>query len=237
MNAVLGLQHWIYANVVHALQSLHTTGLAEMPVLIASSFAFGMLHALLPGHGKSVLASYYAGEGRLAGAIGSSSLLILVHVGTAVLMVLTGFVIVQRTIGAAGRAPELEHASQVLIVLVGLWLLWRAVRPHDHNHNRSGVVLAIVTGMVPCPLTTFIMTYAVANGLVAPGLLLSAVFAAGMIVTVGSFPLLAVLLRTRLLPLLARTERWRESLGHGLEISAALAVLAIGIGPLLGSRA
>jgi ABC-type nickel/cobalt efflux system permease component RcnA len=33
--------------------------------LIGAAFGFGMLHALLPGHRKSVLASYYAGDGRL----------------------------------------------------------------------------------------------------------------------------------------------------------------------------
>ena len=139
--------------------------------------------------------------------------------------------IVQRTIGAAGRAPALEHTSQGLIVLVGLWLLWRALRSHSHDHDRSGPALAIVTGMVPCPLTTFIMTYAVANGLV--GLLLSATFAAGMIVTVASFPLLAVLLRTRLLPVMARTEAWRGRIGRGLEIGAAVAVILLGLWPLI----
>ena len=66
MNAIFGLQHWIYGSAIHALQGLHTAGLAGVPPLIAAAFAFGMLHALLPGHGKSVLASYYAGDGRLA---------------------------------------------------------------------------------------------------------------------------------------------------------------------------
>jgi hypothetical protein len=54
-----------------------------------------------------------------------------------------------------------------------------------------------------------------------------------MIVTVAAFPLVAVLLRTRLLPVMARRESWRGRLGHGLEISAALAVLLLGLGPLL----
>jgi nickel/cobalt transporter (NicO) family protein len=148
-------------------------------------------------------------------------------------MVLTGFAIAQRTIGAAGRSTRLEHASQVLIAFVGLWLLWRAFRPHSHDHDRSGPALAVVTGMVPCPLTTFIMTYATAHGLIGAGLLLSAMFAAGMIVTVAVFPLLAVLLRTRFLPLLAFTEAWRGRIGFGLELGAALSVLTIGAWPLL----
>jgi hypothetical protein len=63
-------------------------------------------------------------------------------------------------------------------------------------------------------------------------LILAGTFATGMIVTVAAFPLLAVLLRNRLLPLLARTASWRRRIGRGLEIGAAVAVLMLGLWPL-----
>ncbi|MFG1306992.1 hypothetical protein V5F34_22970 [Xanthobacter autotrophicus] len=233
MGTILDLQRWLYGGALDALNALRTVGVGGLPALIGAAFGFGMLHALLPGHGKAVLASHYAGDGRLLGALGSSTVLILTHVGSAVLLVLGGFVVLQRTIGGAGRAPVLEHASQILIVLIGMWLLWRALRPHTHAHDRSGPVLAFVTGLVPCPLTTFIMTYALANGLMVSGLILSGTFAAGMIFTVASFPLLAVLLRTRLLPLLARTETLRVRTGYILEVGAALGVILLGLWPLI----
>jgi nickel/cobalt exporter len=233
MGTIFDLQRWLYTGALEALNALRTAGVAGLPALIGAAFGFGMLHALLPGHDKSVLASYYAAGGRFLGALGSSTILILTHVGSAVVLVLSGFVILQRTIGGAGRAPALEHASQALIVLFGLWLLWRAFRPHSHDHDRSGPALAFVTGLVPCPLTTFIMTYAVANGLVASGLILAGTFAAGMVISVAAFPLLAVLLRTRLLPVMARTETWRGRIGRVLEIGAALAVILLGLWPLI----
>jgi ABC-type nickel/cobalt efflux system permease component RcnA len=46
--------------------------------------------------------------------------------------VLGGLVVLRRTIGGAGRAPDLEYASQTLIVLLGLWLLWRACHSHAY---------------------------------------------------------------------------------------------------------
>jgi nickel/cobalt transporter (NicO) family protein len=233
MGMIFELQRWLYTAALEALNALRTTGVAGLPALIGAAFGFGMLHALLPGHGKSVLASYYAGDGRFLGALGSSTILILTHVGSAVVLVLSGFVILQRTIGGAGRAPALEHTSQILIVLVGLWLLWRAFRPHSHDHDRSGPALAFVTGLVPCPLTTFIMTYAIANGLVASGLILAGTFAAGMVISVAAFPLLAVLLRTRLLPVMARTETRRGRIGQILEMGAALAVILLGLWSLI----
>src|SRR4051812_33442880 len=37
-------------------------------------------------------------------------------------------------------------------------------------HSRGGKMLAIVTGLIPCPLTTFIVTYALTRGMLATGL-------------------------------------------------------------------
>lgn len=233
MDWLISLQRGLHADALAALKAVPDAGLIGLPPLIAAAFSFGMLHALLPGHGKSLLAAHYAGDGHWSGALLSSTIIILTHVGSAILLVMTGAAILQRTLVGAGRAPMLERASQVLIVLVGLWLLWRAFRPHEHGPARSGATLAFVGGLIPCPLTTFIMSYAVANGLIGAGLILSGSFAAVMILTVVAFPLLAVLFRTQLMGLLNRTAGWRHQAGFGLEVMAALAVVALGAWPLL----
>jgi ABC-type nickel/cobalt efflux system permease component RcnA len=235
MGAIFELQRSLYMSAIHALSALHTAGPAGLRDLIATAFGFGMLHALLPGHGKSVLASYYAGDGRLRGALGSSALFVVTHVGSAIILVLAGLVVLQRTIAGPGRAPAIELASQILIVLIGLWVLWRALRSRPHDHDPSAPALAIATGLVPCPLTTFVMTYAVTNGVIASGLVLSGAFAVGMVVTVAAFPLLTVILRTKLLSLMTRTEAWRSRVGRGLEIVAGAALILIGAQPLLSS--
>ena len=55
-----------------------------------------------------------------------------------------------------------------------------------------------------------------------------------IITRVGSavVPLLAVLLRTRLLPVMAHTEACRGRIGHGLAVAAAVAVALLGLWPL-----
>jgi nickel/cobalt transporter (NicO) family protein len=77
-----------------------------------------MAHALMPGHGKSVVVSYYLGRpSRIMHAVVSSSILVLTHVGMAVLLVTAGFAVIQRTVAGAGRAPYLEAASSALIIM------------------------------------------------------------------------------------------------------------------------
>lgn len=233
MDWAIGFQRGLHTQALAALKALPDAGLAGMPALVVAAFSFGMLHALLPGHGKSLLAAHYAGDGHCRGAMLSSAILILTHVGSAIVIVLTGAAVIQRTLVGAGRAPILERSSQILIVLVGLWLLWRAFRPHRHDYGRSGPALAFVGGLVPCPLTTFIMAYAVANGLVLAGVLLSATFASGMIVTVVAFPLAAILLRGRLVAILDRSYALQRRIGFGLEVAAAMSVTALGLWPLI----
>ena len=105
MNALYELQRGLYGGVLDALKTLQTQGWESYPGLIAAAFSFGLLHALLPGHGKSVLAACYAGDGRMSGAVMSSIVLIVTHVGSAIVLVLGGFAVLQRTIVGAGRAP------------------------------------------------------------------------------------------------------------------------------------
>lgn len=116
---------------------------------------------------------------------------------------------------------------------IGLWLLWRAVWLHTHDHDRSGLALAFVMGLVPCSFTSFSRTCALVHGALMSGLVLSGAFAAVMILTVAACPLRAVLLRTRFLSLLAHTAMLRMRAGQVLEAGAALVVILLGLRPLI----
>ena len=64
-----------------------------------------------------------------------------------------------------------------------------------------------------CPLTTFIMSYALARGMLAAGLAVTAAMTIGMIATIGGIALAAAFARDRFLGLLNRTEGWRHRVG------------------------
>jgi nickel/cobalt transporter (NicO) family protein len=233
MQSLLELQRWLYGGAVQTLKDMSVADAPTIVSLVLSAALFGLVHALMPGHGKAVLTAQYAGHGRYLGALVSSVLVILTHVGSAIVLVLTGFAILQRTIAGAGRAPALERTSQVVIVIVGLWLLWRAVRPHSHDAGRAGPLLALAAGMTPCPLTTFVMTYAALHDRILSGLILSGAFAAGMIVTVAAFPLAAIVLRERMIGWTDRATTLAARTRFSLELIAALAVISLGLYPLL----
>jgi ABC-type nickel/cobalt efflux system permease component RcnA len=229
---LIELQRWLYGG---ATEGLHTMATSTDPsrLLGAMGFAvlFGILHAMMPGHGKSVLVTYHLGPpGHVLGGVASSVLLVLTHVGMAVVLVLTGFMVVQRTFVGAGRNFALETTSSVLIILIGLWLFVRSLRGHHHDDGRhQGRFLSIAAGFVPCPLTTFIMVYALAHGMVIAGLLVTLAMASGMVLTITAFAVSAVLLRTGLFHILNRRKVLLHRASQVFETGSALAVMGTGV--------
>lgn len=233
---MLELQRWLYGEASTQLKTL-AGGVDPLTLLSGVCIAalFGLVHAVMPGHGKTVMVSYFLGRpATVSTGLITSIILVLTHVGSAVLLVLTGFIVIQRTIGGVGRAPAFEIASAVFILMIGILLLYNAVRHRQHDRDTAnGPVLAFATGLVPCPLTTFIMVYAVTNGAVAVGLFLIASMTLGMITTIGVFAVSAVLLRERFFYLMDRTTWARELIGPVLELIGAVAIISFGLWLLL----
>ena len=149
--------------------------------VVAAAVLFGAIHALMPGMARQcrVLPPRAAGE--------TSELLALTHVGLAVFLVLAGFAVISKVFAFGGRTPQFETASGVFIAAIGGFLLWRSLRSDHHASNLDGKTLALVTGLIPCPLTTFIMTYALAKGMLASGLTVTVAMTVGMIATIGGW--------------------------------------------------
>jgi nickel/cobalt transporter (NicO) family protein len=234
MDGLIEIQRWLYGGIGAGLADVAAGNLATVVAAIALALMFGTVHALMPGHGKTVLISYHLGQpGRWREGLATGAILALTHVGTAVILVLVGVAVISRAFASGGRTQNFEIASAVLITLIGLFLLWQAVRGRPRFRQGGGKALALVTGLIPCPLTTFVMSYALVHGMLVAGLAVTAAMAAGMVVTIAGFAIAAVLTRERLMAFLARTEPGRYRAGRVLEIGSALGVLALGVWPLL----
>ena len=241
MQEMIALQRWLYESMASGLGDVAEGSSWAVLAAMAAAILFGVLHALMPGHGKTVLFSYHLGQkGSLLSSIANGAILALTHVGIAIVLVLAGFSVISKAFAAGGRTPQFETASGVLIAAIGAFLLWRATAHHAHAQDsdgrmRNGRALAFVTGLVPCPLTTFIMSYALARGLLGAGLAVTAAMATGMVVTIAAVAVIATLSRERLLTLFARTEGVRTWLGRILETGGALLVLLFGAWVILGA--
>jgi nickel/cobalt exporter len=239
MQTLISIQQWLYQSMGQGLGDVAGGSAQAVALAMGAAVLFGALHALMPGHGKTVIVSYHLGQdSRPLESFSNGAILALTHVGLAVLLILAGFAVISKAFAYGGRTPQFETASGVLIVLIGVFLLWRSLASrHAVATQRNGRTLAFVTGMIPCPLTTFIMSYALARGILGAGLLVTAAMTAGMIAAIGGIALAASLARSRLMGLLSRTEPLRERLGRALEIAGSLAVIGFGLITLVRASA
>ncbi|HEX9752696.1 MAG TPA: hypothetical protein VGA46_04490 [Methyloceanibacter sp.] len=230
MQTLISIQQWLYGGMGQGLGDVAGGNASAVLFAMAAAVLFGAVHALMPGHGKTILVSYHLGQPtRPLDGFVNGAILAATHVGLAVVLVLAGFAVISRAFAYGGRTPQFETASGVLIVLIGAFLLWRSLSSEHRASSGSGKTLAFVTGMIPCPLTTFILSYALARGMLAAGLLVTAAMTAGMIVAIGGIALAAAVFRNRFVQLLSRTESVRHRLGQALEVGGSLAVIGFGL--------
>jgi len=236
MKPLVDLQQWLYGGMATSLGDLSGGDQRAIFVAMAAAVLFGAVHALMPGHGKTVLVSYHLGQpAKLSESIANGAILALTHVGLALVLVLAGFVVISSAFAYGGRTPQFEIASGVLIAVIGSFLLWRSLSRDHHVRSKDGKALAFATGMIPCPLTTFIMSYALARGMLAAGLAVTAAMTVGMIATIGGIALAAAFARDRFMWLQERTEGWRHRLGMTLEVGGSVMVLVFGLWMVLRS--
>lgn len=212
----------------------------QAAVLVLLALVFGMLHAIGPGHGKSVLVAYFVGqEAPLRQGLMASVKLIAVHVGSAILLVLTAVALFEISFGLRpADFPLVRQVSYAGIAALGLFLLIQALRgAPGERHAQGGGLLPYVVGLSPCPLTTIMMLAAVGTGAIALGLIVSVAMALGMVVTVGAFALLAILARRWLFAVFRRHQARILRIGRGFEVFGALAVAALGLLLLAGELA
>ena len=225
---------------------------------LAVAFAYGAVHALGPGHGKLVIVSYFlAREARVMRGVVMAVQIAIVHVIAAIVIVWLADILLMRGLGLGlSDVPGVRAASFLIIVGIGLFMLYRAVRAsmtaraggasgHGHRHGHGhghihghghggraeGGILALAAGMVPCPGAVLIMLYAVANDMIVPGSLLVASMSLGIGSSTCVLGVGAILARRAAIRVMERSGGGGgvATLRHGMNYAGAGLVTLIGL--------
>lgn len=206
-------------------------GSAALLAFMPMGLLLGAVHALMPGHSKLLLATYVtSSSGGMRSALLTAFVLAATHISITVLIVLLSLPVIDYMFGGSGpgSSPLLEHVSRGAIGLIGLWMIWRGIRATAHGHaRRDGAGFGFVAGLIPCPLTLFVMTYAAARGVTGAGLLFAVLMLAGVAMTLSAVALLAVSFRKVFDRLFIRNKRLLDKVSRGLEIAAGLGMVAV----------
>lgn len=225
---LVAIQREIYSAFADRIGDFAKTGdWTLLAAYLPMGILFGAVHALTPGHSKAVLATYLSGStAGVPRGMAVSLVLSFVHVGMSVLIALLSLPLVSVALGSAGRAPLLEDVSRGLLGVIGLWMLWQGWRGAGHAHGQ-GMAAGLAAGLIPCPLTLFVMTFAISRGVPEAGVAFAAVMMIGVALVLGAVALATVLFRQQLLRLLATRPRLVDGATRSIQIAAGCVLVAV----------
>jgi ABC-type nickel/cobalt efflux system permease component RcnA len=170
-------------------------------LLLAAAFGWGALHALSPGHGKTMVAAYLVGtRGSSRDAIALGATVTVTHTAGVVALGVVALAL-SAWILPEHLYPWLNLVSGLLVVGVGAQVLRSRLRKrhahhhhhHHHHHTRRSILaLGASAGLIPCPTALVVLLGAISQHRIALGLVLIAAFSAGLATTLTGLGLSVV---------------------------------------------
>jgi nickel/cobalt exporter len=212
------------------------------------SALLGGLHALTPGHGKTLVAAYLVGSrGTVKHAAALGGIVTFTHtasvIGVGLLALLASQVFLPGVL-----VPALEVVAGLLVIALGVRLIrtrWRTRggggdhrHYHDHHHHHPPpkdvrpsdlLAMGVSGGLVPCPEALGVMLIAVGLGRIGLGLALIVAFSFGLAAVLIAMGILLVRFRGRLDRLGKPKSTWQR----WLPLVSAVVVTVLGVGIVL----
>jgi nickel/cobalt transporter (NicO) family protein len=179
-----------------------SAGHGVLLLLVLAAFGWGALHALSPGHGKSMVAAYLVGtRGTARHAVGLGATVTITHtIGVFALGAVT--LLLAQYVLPEDLYPWLNLAAGLLVLGIGATVLrtrLRHRRAHHHHHHppddlstKSLIGMGASAGLLPCPSALVVLLAAIAQHQIPLGLGLIVVFSLGLAATLTGLGLLVV---------------------------------------------
>ena len=171
---------------------------------LLAALAWGAVHALSPGHGKTMVAAYLVGtRGRPRHALALGATVTITHtIGVFALGLVT--LALSQYILPEDLYPWLNLVSGLMVLVIGAGVLrsrFRKARHRDHDHDHEhehdlswkGLLgMGASAGLIPCPSALVVLLAAVSQHEIALGLLLIVAFSLGLAGTLTALGLAVV---------------------------------------------
>jgi ABC-type nickel/cobalt efflux system permease component RcnA len=203
---------------------------------LLAAFLYGMLHALGPGHRKTVVFSIFVARDApwWEPALTGTALAVL-HAGASIALMLA----LRGAVGAMSAktgvaAIWMEGSAYTLLLLMSVFLLARSIagvisikKPAENRAMEMGTLL--LTGIYPCPGAILVLSLSLGLGLLGLGVLAVVSMSLGMSVPIVASAYLAWAGRLGLFSWAKRNKAGLGRLSAIMEIAGFLVLLAFSV--------
>ncbi len=205
--------------------------------LLGIAFVYGIVHSLGPGHGKTLIASFFLKEKHplrkslllalIVSAVHSGSAVILSFIFTLVIKGLRGIFKIQ-------MQGYFMTASGILILIIGVvFLIIKILHRHrekpEYKGNTRLVLVGISAGIVPCPVALMIMMLTIPRGIFYIGLAAVLFISLGMFLLLSATGVIAILARNGILKIADKTVHQAEKVSSVVEYISIAFIILIGL--------
>lgn len=227
-------------------QAKESGSLRPLLLLIGLAFAYGVLHAAGPGHGKAVAASYLLShKSKLSRGILLGNMAAFFHGMSGVLLVVIVHMVLMKGISSSLEyvTRTTQMISYALIALLGAILLSRNILAwikanfekgaHDedlfHSKKSGTISMAFAVGIVPCPGVVLVMLFCLSLNEIGLGLLLAFSLILGMAFTISTVGAFGIAGKRCALRILSSRPELTLIIERGIETAAAFMITALGV--------
>jgi len=186
--------------------------------LLLLSFLYGLVHAAGPGHGKTLVASYFtANDKQYKKALFLSLMIASVHTFSAFIVTYVLYYLFQHIFAVTmiNIADIATKISGFLIISIGIYLLYGKIKHYKNarkiqwssqkiascqcasctTQNSTDLTLVLAAGLIPCPGTITVFLFSITLGLYFIGFLSAIAMSLGMGFVIALTALLSVKIR------------------------------------------
>jgi len=212
-------------------------------LILSISFAYGLLHALGPGHRKTILFSYFLTRNpKPVEGIAAGTILAVTHAISAVVLVYSLYFLVQSAFLVTLEKTRhiISLSSYSILVAIGIVMFILSIRglykhrkkPHTSSHFttdkksfRKMLPILISAGAVPCPGVSAVIIFTISLGMSWLGVAAAAAMSLGMAVTIALSGILAILVKKGVLLLPDKKNAKRLPLHSLVELTGSILII------------
>ena len=244
----LGVQRDLNSRLSALMRRLEEDGSIRLWFLVLGvAFLYGIIHALGPGHRKTVIFSYFLSEdAKVSEGLASGFLLAILHAGASVAIISLLYFVLKTALLTTFEKINIiiQRTSAGMLLLIGLIMLSLKVRSffrqkegklneknlENSNSRKSLIPLIIASGIIPCPGAAMILILSLSIGSFKVGAIAVASMSLGMAVTISAVAIATIVGKERILLFLGKRATLRKWLHDGIEaIGALILVLFAGL--------